>query len=106
MIIPQSYTDSGEEWSDLTISYFSYLCGGVGEEQRCLQGALGCGVQKAQARALHGGGGEEQRRFQGALGGGGEKCKLEHSMEVVRRSRGTPRCSSRWWRGSASSSFI
>ena len=73
--IPQSYTDSGEEWSDLTISYFSYLCGGVGEEQRCLQGALGCGVQKAQARALHGGGGEEQRRFQGALGGGGEEVQ-------------------------------
>ena len=51
------------------------MCGGVGEGQRCLQGALGCGVEKVQARALHGGGGEEQGCLQGGLGGGGEEMQ-------------------------------
>ena len=34
------------------------LHGGGGEEQGCLQGALGGGGEEVQARAHHGGGGE------------------------------------------------
>ena len=85
-----------------------------GEEQGCLQGALGGGGEEVQAGALHRGGGEEQGCLQRVLGGGGEEvqakanlgscwgsrvlqelvggtCKSGHSIGVVGRSRGSRR---------------
>ena len=85
-----------------------------GEEQGCLQGALGGGGEEVQAGALHRGGGEEQGRLQRVLGGGGEEvqakanlggcwgsrvpqelvggtCKPGHSIGMVGRSRGSRR---------------